>query len=49
MRPSFNSIRVSARKYSLKRRMASKRPGLARPMGICKMVLALREFTGLPT
>src|SRR5438552_17365296 len=30
MRPSFNAIRVSARKYSLKRRMASKRPGLAR-------------------
>src|SRR6266581_8809020 len=51
MGPSFNSIRVSARKYSLKRRIASKRPGSARPMGIWKMVLpgALQEFTGLPT
>jgi hypothetical protein len=34
MGPSFNSIRVSGRKYSLERRIAPKRPGSARPMEI---------------
>jgi hypothetical protein len=31
---SFNSIRVSGRKYSLERRIAPKRPGSARPIEI---------------